>query len=429
MPPCISSSQDSNIDDGLKLEGAEAQSHQQTVSSGAGHSAVNESPKQCISLDVISRTVIAVECGKGLSAQYMIPLSLLCAQSQKQLDVFQQAEDLHDSYVKVKAIKKQAKSVFSLLEIHNIVHTDKSREKAMAIILECLHRFPIAKYQVGIAQRITEATDVVFQKNEIFIVSPGKKFDRSKVPKNDVHGRLKILKDEAVYTVLERIHFCLCKLKTLEEKKAPANAVQAAAQRRLILPNEHPSTVEALVNWLYKDGLSFTDINNLCEIHALADKLGIEGLAAECTGLLSTATSRILLRAKSEGITLRGLLSECARNQARGQDTDKENSTLSSFSVIGEIFKITLQKPAPPAVLQDLVAEAIAVSEDDQLFHELLPVINLDMRGKVAMAMIRNAKAKAAAVANREHSHSQVSSGASRNASVKSEVSYDKDQE
>jgi hypothetical protein len=78
---------------------------------------------------VLPKTVIAIECGKDLGAHYHVPLSVFCAQSQKQLEVFWQAEDLHMRYAKVKALKKRVKDMHPLLELHDIKPTEKSREK------------------------------------------------------------------------------------------------------------------------------------------------------------------------------------------------------------------------------------------------------------------------------------------------------------
>jgi hypothetical protein len=284
-------------------------------------------------------------------------------------------------------------------------------------------------YRAGVAQKLTEVTDMMFQRNDMFIKTPPKKFDRLQYPRNDVEGRLRQLQDDAVYTVLERLNLYLDGLKNLEKMKASENAVKAAAQRRVLLPDEDPATVEVLVEWLYKEGLSFTDINHLYRIHALADKLGIEGLATECMELLTTATSRILHQAKSEGVTLKDLLHESARGGKQTQELHTNQDLLSSFDVVGEVFKVTLKTPTPPAVLQNLVADAIADSEDDELFNQLLPIMNLDMRGKIAMAMIRNAKARATAGARQEMGHAHTYSEASRSASIKSEVSHAKDQD
>jgi hypothetical protein len=285
-------------------------------------------------------------------------------------------------------------------------------------------------YQAGIAQKLTEVTDAMFQKNDMFIKTSPKKGDRLQYPRNNVEGRLRQLRDEAVYTVLERLNLYLNGLKHMEQKNASGAAIKAAAQRRVLLPDEDPATVEVLVGWLYNDGLSFTDVKHLYRIHALADKLGIERLAAECMELLTTATSRILTQAKSEGVTLKDLLNESARGHKQTQDLHMNQEPLSSLHVVGEVFKVTLKTPTPPAVLQNLVADAIADSEDDELFDQLLPVMNLDMRGKIAIKMIRNAKVRAAAAgAKQEIGYSHTYSEASRSASIKSEVEHAQDQD
>lgn len=298
----------------------------------------------------------------------------------------------------------------------------------MTLILESLNDFPMPMYQAGVVQRLAHATDVVFRTNDLFIKPPGKKFDRLTYPKNGVEARLKLLHDEAVYTVLERLNMYLLGIKGLEKVEATKNVVRAAAQQRVLLPDEDPATVEVLVQWLYKNDISFANVNHLCRIHTLADKLGIEKLATECMALLSTATSRILRQAKNSGVTLKNLLDGCTLGGTQQKDAGVNKDPLSSCHVVGEVFKVTLKTPNPPVVLQDLVANAIAESEDDKLLSQLMPVMNLDMRGKVSMAMMRNVKAKVAAGTERETRLSHANSDASRSAFIKSEASYENDE-
>lgn len=244
---------------------------------------------------------------------------------------------------------------------------------------------------------------------------------------DDVRGRLAMLRDEAVYTVLERLKCSLRLMKSKEKREAYGSVIKAAAQGRILLPKDDPATVLALVQWLYKDGLLFSGANHLCDIQALADRLGITQLSAECMDLLSSATSSILRQAKCQGLTLKSLLSETFQAQDRGHEPDSDGDPLTSFSLIGDVFKIVLKKEKPPTVLQDLVVEAIADSGDLELFNELLPVISYDMRGEIGVAMMRLAKVKADAAADREQGYSRACSGASCSTSIKSERLCDED--
>ncbi|OAG00077.1 uncharacterized protein CC84DRAFT_359196 [Paraphaeosphaeria sporulosa] len=427
-------SQGYNMDNAPQLHGAGVHAHHQAMSSDSDYPKAKEESKQDFALDMLQspNIIITIECGVDLETHYHIPLFVLSAESQKQIEIFCQAEGLRKGYVGVKALRKRVKALYPLLELHapHIRHTDRCREKAMALILEALNDFPIPMYQAGVAKRLAEATNSVFCKNDLWTKPPGKKLDKGLHPMNDIKGRLHHLQDIAVYTVLERLDVYLHDLKGLEKEEASKSAVKAAAQQRIILPSEDPATVEVLVEWLYKSKstLTFTSVTHLYAIHSLADKLGITHLAAECMALLTSATSRILRRAKSEGVTLKDLLDVCTRGSAHQQSHDREpdahsdTDLLSSPRVVGEVFKIALRTPDPPLVLQDLVANAIAESEDTALLNQLLPTMNLEMRGNVTVAMLHNIKSK------REPSHPQAHSTASRSASVKPETSHEKSQ-
>ena len=65
----------------------------------------------------LTNTIVTLECGPGLSAVYYIPLHLLCAQSQKQADIFKQAGDLRQHYSRMKALRQRVKDVTPLLGI------------------------------------------------------------------------------------------------------------------------------------------------------------------------------------------------------------------------------------------------------------------------------------------------------------------------
>lgn len=77
----------------------------------------------------IEKITITIECGNDLDTQFHIPLGLLCTQSQKQLEIFCQTEDLRNRYAKVKALRKRVNAVHPLLELHAIKHTERCREK------------------------------------------------------------------------------------------------------------------------------------------------------------------------------------------------------------------------------------------------------------------------------------------------------------
>lgn len=78
---------------------------------------------------MLHETVVTIECADDLNTHYQVPLLLLCTQSQKQSEVFMQAQDLRERYAKVKAFKIRAEAIHPLLELHGLMYTEKCRNK------------------------------------------------------------------------------------------------------------------------------------------------------------------------------------------------------------------------------------------------------------------------------------------------------------
>ena len=75
---------------------------------------------------------VTIECGNGLTTQYTIDLALLCAQSERQLEIFTQAEPLRDQHKQAMALKKRAEAFHSLLIVYKIHQVDDVRAKVRA---------------------------------------------------------------------------------------------------------------------------------------------------------------------------------------------------------------------------------------------------------------------------------------------------------
>lgn len=251
----------------------------------------------------------------------------------------------------------------------------------------------MANYQTSLVNAVTDATDTLFQNTELLKAPPTKtkKVNRSKCPKWDVRGRLELLRDEAVYCVLDRLEWFLYKLKEKEKLEAQQDTMKAAAQGRIPLPNVDPAMVKLVLNWLYKGSvcLSVIATKDVIQAYILATKLGLEELMGQCLDLLATAATRGITQAKCEGITLSDLLDQPIEIEKQGQRVATKDGSLSASKVVGEIFRFTLTADKPPAVLENLVANAIADS-DVELYSRLVPEMSREMCGKVGMAMMHN---------------------------------------
>ncbi|KAF1964782.1 hypothetical protein BU23DRAFT_604620 [Bimuria novae-zelandiae CBS 107.79] len=418
---CPSPTEDCDPADHPKQQTAEACPHQEALNGVV--TPEHEQPKPRRFFIEPFKTIVTLECGPKLNTHYKVDLGLLCAHSEQQYMLFSHAEDQVQLYAKVKALKQRAKAFRPLLTLHNVLRTDTSRGKALSFITECMEKFPIIPRQVQVIATITDAVDAVFQKSELFKSPPTKKFDRSKYPRENVHDRLQLLRDEAVYTVAERISFYLCGIKRQEKDFALKDATKAAAQRRIILHKMGPETVEAVMRWVYGKGLTFNSVKHALSIHALACTLGITRLAAECMELLSAATIRIINQTKSDGITLRDLLSNNICEPEEETSTNRDPDPLSNVRVVGEVFKYTLHEKKPPAVLQALVVDAVADSEDEDLLSQSMELMNSEMLGKLAMATMRRANLHSLAARTHGYGQPLLHSDASPSASIKSDMS------
>lgn len=235
---------------------------------------------------------------------------------------------------------------------------------------------------------MVHATNTLFKQDNLWRKPPTKRTDKSSLyAPEDIAAKLNLLRDEAVYTVLERLRLVLRATKKSENHDASNDVLTAAAQNRILLPGADAESVGALVRWVYKspEGLAFSDVTQLYAIYGVAEKLGIAKLAAECMATLTSATARLLQSAKEENVSLRDLLDVAPQHAEHEANVDP----LSDPSTIGAVFKITLNTPSPPALLQDLVADALAASHDDALIVQLMPCLNLEMRGKITVASMR----------------------------------------
>ncbi|KAJ4299378.1 hypothetical protein N0V90_004623 [Kalmusia sp. IMI 367209] len=444
----ISASQGSGYEEALQV--AEAQPHQPAVFSIPTE--VNTSSKRRFAFSTflikeseLFKTSITIEYGDKLDLRYPVHLELLCSHSSKQCHIFLQAEEQREQYEKAKSLRKQVKALSPPAGQPDVFNGEKFREKvitvsdillllgirltrvkqATSLILECLNNFPLAEYQDILIKVLADATDKEFQDNDMFKVSPKEaKAVRPNFPKEDVRARLQQLKPKAIFNVTARLRLALRNLKSRVKKNAEKDVVKAAAQWRVILPQATSAAVDSLVEWIYKGSLSFTDAEHLVQISALANKLGVMKLADACMDKLYQATLRCINHAKSKGITLHKLLLEASQEPTQEQNVSINDDPLSTAGVVGMVFKLVFQQEKPPVIVQNLVVDAIAESEDENLVAELLPVLNSNLRGHITMAVMRNATARAKAVAKAESNRPQVHSDACHGSSIKSEL-YD----
>lgn len=283
----------------------------------------------------------------------------------------------------------------------------------MNLIIESFKRLPLSEYQIPVKKALETVTDEQFQNSKLWKEPSIKRKD---YPSTQVLERLQVMKPEAVLAVLRRLYQSLWRIKATEEQKAANNELKAAAQQRILLPNVDENAVGAIVQWIYKGTLRFTDANNLCEIYGLAGRLGIQQLADTCMSKLSGGTLAALQHANIEGIHLQELLDRPQPPITQGSLPD----------LVRTVFFFVLKHEKPPAALKQLVIEAIADSADAGLLAVLLQIMNCDVRGQLCIALTdRLAKVK---METKEHG-AMDHNGHSSFDSMKSEVPFDEGSE
>jgi hypothetical protein len=247
-------------------------------------------------------------------------------------------------------------------------------------------------------------------------------FKRKDYPRSLVVQRLQLMKPEAVLNVTNRLYKALWRLKGQEESKAFKDEIKAAAQHRIILLNVDEDTVGSLLHWVYNSELQFLDAEHLCKIYSLAERLGLHELAENCLAKLFTAASTAIDDANIEGVSLQDLLDgiPAAANDSAHGNCDPLTG------IVRTVFTFVLQQERPPAVLKQLVIEAIANSADSGVIETALQMMASEMKDELCMALsYRLSKLKNLLLQQKLSRYSEESS----DASVKSEVPCNSDAE
>jgi hypothetical protein len=203
----------------------------------------------------------------------------------------------------------------------------------------------------------------------------------------DLLDRLQELNPEGVRILLQALVKKLYDIKSKEVLEAQLNIVKAAAQRRILLPGYNRETILSVNDWIYDCPLYYTDAQHLCDIYGLSEELGIQDLAATCIKILTTATKSAIQTATSEGVGLRKLLEDgmaAHEEQANGCGELLDH-------VVPIVFKFALFDVNAPIVLRDMVINAVAESNDIEVFELLRSGLTLEMALQLIKALMLRA--------------------------------------
>jgi hypothetical protein len=258
----------------------------------------------------------------------------------------------------------------------------------MNLIIRCIGNYPVREHQHSVKDCLVDATTKLFQDKHMWKNAPGaselKKKEKDYHPVNHLRHRLQVLNSEAIFNVLMQLNYQLWVIKCAEVDLARTSNLRAAAQRKLLLPNNDLDTISPLLQWLYQGRLHIRTPVQLCKVYGLADNLGVTNLTQTCLSRLSTEAFDAIKRATSEGMTLRALIdSSQASSQKDQPDPDKPFA-----GIVWTVFEFVLQHQNPPMELQHMVIEAIANSADNALVKSLIPKMSVGILQQLTRALM-----------------------------------------
>lgn len=265
----------------------------------------------------------------------------------------------------------------------------------MHLIGLCLKRYPLKQHQVPLRSNLAKYADENLFKNTKMLKGPPSNgsIKKASFRDMDLFARVQYLNVEGVYNLTQELFHYLWIFKGIESNNACQSSLKAAAQRRIILPRTDGETVNSVSNWLYFNKLHFRDAGRLYQIHRLAETLGIRNLAETCLNKLANAAFATVHHASSQGLSLLAILYGNDRPLREKIPTVVPDNLVDIASIV---FLNVLKEENTPAILQELVINAIADSKDCRLFTELRHMVSHEMALRIIEAfMIRPTSAKA----------------------------------
>lgn len=213
-------------------------------------------------------------------------------------------------------------------------------------------------------------------------------FNRKDHPKDEVRTRLEVLTVASVHSVLIRLSQQLRIIKRLEQDDVKFDESKAAAQRQIFVSNVDACTARYFVRWIYFGELDFDNAQQLCRMHALAERLGMEDLAETCLTMLESATHTAIQIARQCGISIRTLINEKTIPVPSEEFSEIPENLRDAVTVV---FSHVVQDRDASKTLRTLVITEIANSEDVDLFKELKPRLSPEMALDLAEAVFTRA--------------------------------------
>jgi len=249
----------------------------------------------------------------------------------------------------------------------------------------------LPEYQERVKHTIIRVTEEAFTKKS-FWPADTPRITKAEYPRNAIRERLSCLEPEAAFYIITRLDRSWQNIEEAEKKNATKNALKAAAQRRVLLPEAEKSSLGSVYRWMHSQPLVFSDADHLLRIYSLAEELGLVALVEICTEKLYAATSAIIEETKAEGIGLREILSESITDGKLVEGSRGPlNNPLDTYTVVPTVMRFVFKAANnAPAKLEQLVVDIIVECGDHDLVeHEIIPGMNMKMRGQLSITLMR----------------------------------------
>ncbi|KAF2704706.1 hypothetical protein K504DRAFT_537730 [Pleomassaria siparia CBS 279.74] len=345
----------------------------------------------------LTKTMITIECGPKLEV-FPVPLGLLQCYSKDVQQLFNDAKALNEDYAKMRNLKRNLKSLLPpqhQMDDYQGKHGNAMAEKAIVIILVCLHKYPLREHQSDIKDFLASVINSLVKINKLLRAPPsnGGIKKRDLPAEDDVRSRLYLLNAEGIGQVTRELHDKLWEIKYTERKKvARDNRHKAAAQNRILLPYHDADTLGYLIRFIYSETLDYGSTAQLCKLYGLAEELGVSMLALRCLTKLSNAALDAIEHANAHGITIRALLDP---DSQVSNDRDPQKAYNGFEGVVGIIVTFVLNHQDPPPQLRKIVVDAIVESADLELLADLQASMKPGLARDIMMAlMLRWTEAK-----------------------------------
>ncbi|KAI4613538.1 uncharacterized protein J4E87_009839 [Alternaria ethzedia] len=305
---------------------------------------------------MLMRTPINIECGPDLATKIIFHKEMICCHSKQLSNLFEKAKPTMIHYEKADKVRDElAQYVFPEVTPKEF-ETNLLDKQAKPLIMKAYDNYPLFGYSKGVKSVIMDAVAGETHAKNVKKVVPKSAVD---LP---LASRLENLKPQAVHAVASLLFARLHAINKAEIRYAEKDALKAAAQHRIILPDVEESTVRALMEWMYQRKFPLMETEQTYAVMKLAQQIGVGVLATECHTALFSATNASIERADADGTSFQTLLGYGTKPAAD--------------DIIEVVFQHAMKDENAPKDLKGLVIDALAGYLDPELWQHVKGQIN-----------------------------------------------------